>query len=91
MVASTDEKSDHLAHYQQLPDNSDQPVRADARQITWFVKERRLQLEGDARLTQTRDTSFSGALIHYDASKGTVNAESGNQAPVETIFKPATN
>lgn len=88
VVASTDLNSSHLAHYQQMPDNSKQLVEADARQITWFVKERQLELEGDASLRQTHDTSFSGALIHYDANKGTVNAESGKQVPVETIFKP---
>lgn len=89
VVASTDEDSKRLAHYQQLPDNGDQLVQADARQITWLVEQRQLLLEGEARLTQTRDTSFSGATIHYDASKGTVNAESGSESPVETIFKPA--
>lgn len=88
VVASTNRNSNQLAHYQQLPDNSKEPVRADARTITWLVKEQQLNLEGNAKLTQTRDSSFSGATIHYNANKGTVNAKSNNQSPVETIFKP---
>lgn len=89
VVARSKDNSDRLAHYQQLPDNSQQIVQADARQITWLVNERQLQLEGDAKLRQTRDSSFSGAMIHYDAINGTVNAQSNKQSPVETIFKPS--
>lgn len=89
VVASTDPGSKTLAHYQQLPDNSKNLVKADARTITWLVKQRMLQLDGDATLKQTSDSSFSGATIHYDVNKGTVNATSSKDAPVETIFKPA--
>lgn len=88
VVASASPNSDHLAHYRQLPDNSKEPVKAEARQITWLVKQRKLQLEGDARLRQSKESSFSGAVIHYDANKGTVNAQSNEHSPVETIFKP---
>lgn len=89
VVASTDPNSTKLAHYQQLPDNSKNLVKADARTITWLVKQRMLQLDGDATLKQTSDSSFSGATIHYDVNKGTVNARSSKDSPVETIFKPA--
>ncbi|HKI73591.1 MAG TPA: lipopolysaccharide transport periplasmic protein LptA, partial [Pseudomonadales bacterium] len=86
VVASTRDQSNELAHYQQMPDNSDHLVQADARQITWLVKQRQLELEGSAKLSQTHDTSFSGETIHYDANRGTVNAESGEKAQVETVF-----
>lgn len=88
VVASTAPNSKHLAHYQQLPDNSKQLVKADARKITWLVKKRQLELDGEAHLRQSKDSSFSGAVIHYDAGTGTVNARSNKNAPVETIFKP---
>lgn len=88
VIASSADDSDNLAHYQQMPDNSDNLVKADAREITWFVKEQRLRLVGEARLSQTQDISFSGGTIHYDSAKGTVDAQSGETGKVETIFKP---
>ena len=88
VVASSNEHSEHLAHYQQQPDNSQQLVQADAREITWLVKERRLELQGNATLKQTKDSFFSGETIHYDVGTGTVNARSGSDAQVETVFKP---
>jgi len=89
VVASTADKSDRLAHYQQLPDENEALVEADAKEITWFVKEERLHLEGNARFRQTADTSFAGETIQYDARKGIVDARSaGDDDRVETTFKP---
>lgn len=88
VVASSNKKTGKLAHYQQLPDDSKQLVQADAQQITWLVEERQLQLDGNATIRQSRDSSFSGAMIHYDVDNGTVTAQSSKKSQVETIFKP---
>ena len=78
IIASMKAKSEMLAHYEQLPDDTDEPVSADARTITYFLKEQRLHLAGNAHLKQTRDT-FSGELLHYDLAKGNVDLKGGGK------------
>ena len=72
IIASTAANSQHLAHYEQKPEPERDPVYADARQITYRVREEALELSGQARLQQTTDT-FSGELLRYDVKQGTVS------------------
>ncbi len=87
IVATSIDGSDHLAHYEQLPEESDLIV-AVARTITYFVKDERLRLVGDAQLNQTEKKSFAGEVINYEAQNGLVKAESNGVGRVETIFIP---
>ena len=79
IIASTDTDSDQLAHYEQLPDDSDEVVFANARKITYLVQEKRLHLSGSATLKQINDT-FTGELLYYDIGEGIVNLNSGGKS-----------
>jgi lipopolysaccharide export system protein LptA len=90
IVASSEQGSGSLAHYEQQPD--DKPlVVAEARQIIYLVNDEKLQLLGSASLTQTRDRSFSGETISYDVSEGRVSAESEGAGRVQSTFIPQQN
>jgi lipopolysaccharide export system protein LptA len=78
IIASTNSDSSKLAHYEQLTDNSEEAVYANARKITYLVQEKRLHLAGSATLKQIKDT-FTGELLYYDISKGIVNLNSGGK------------
>ena len=75
IIASAETDSTELAHYEQLPDDSEEKVYADARKITYLVQEERLHLTGDARLKQLKDL-FTGELLYYDVNQGIVNLNS---------------
>ena len=79
IIASTDTDSEKLAHYEQLPDDSDEVVFANARKITYLVQEKRLHLSGSATLKQIKDT-FTGELLYYDIGEGIVNLNSGGKS-----------
>lgn len=89
IVASSDASSDKLAHYQQIPEEQEELVEADAHTITYFVKEERLHLIGNAQLRQTEDSSFAGQRIEYFIDRGLVTADSqGDEGTrVKTIYK----
>lgn len=89
IVASSEGSADRLAHYEQIPDEEEQLVEADARVITYFVKEEKLRLIGNARLRQTEDSSLAGEQIEYFMNRGLVTADSqGDQSTrVKTIYK----
>ena len=77
IIASMQPQSSALAHYEQMPDDDEELVSADAKMITYFLQEERLHLAGEAFLKQTQDT-FSGDLLHYDLAKGIVDLKGGN-------------
>ena len=91
-MISTDPGSDELAHYEQLPDDSDQVVYADARKITYLVQEKRLHLSGNATLKQIKDT-FTGELLFYDIGEGIVNLNSGGKSGdrIKMTINPKAN
>ena len=78
IIANTDSESKKLAHYEQLPDDSEEVVYANARKITYLVQEKRLHLAGSATLKQKKDT-FTGELLYYDIGEGIVNLNSGGK------------
>lgn len=64
-------------------------INAEAKKITYFQAEQRLELSGDARISQGSSSS-SGNLITYDLDKQTVTATSSGEEDgrVITIFTP---
>jgi lipopolysaccharide export system protein LptA len=93
IIASTNPTSTALAHYQQQPESDEGIVYADAREITYYAQEERLNMIGQAKLRQT-DDSFSGELLKYDVKKGTVSLigktspEAGTSERVEILLSP---
>lgn len=77
IIASMDDDSPGLAHYEQLPEDSEDMVYADARNITYLVQEEKIHLAGQASLRQVQDL-FEGELLHYDLKGGIVNLNSSN-------------
>ena len=93
IIASTNPTSTALAHYQQQPESDEGIVYADAREITYYAQEERLNMIGQAKLRQT-DDRFSGELLKYDVKKGTVSLigktspEAGTSERVEILLSP---
>lgn len=77
ITARTNKDSARLAHYEHQPEDTDSPVLAEARLITYMVQEERLHLSGQAMLRQMRD-SFSGEQLYYDVNRGIVDLKSGD-------------
>ena len=93
VIAAMEPGTDDLAHYEQMPDNDERLVSADARTITYFLQEERLHLAGKARLQQTRNT-FSGELLHYNLATGVVDLKGGSiksGGRVNITLEPAKN
>ena len=78
IIASTHADSKNLAHFEQLPDDSKDPVYAEARKITYLVQEERLHLSGQGTLKQTNDV-LTGELIYYDIRRGIMSVKSNGQ------------
>ena len=78
----------NLAHYQQQLNPDEETVLADAETIVYHTQAERVELIGQAYLTQN-DNEFRGALIEYDMRAGKVNA-SASEGRVEMILRPAT-
>ncbi len=93
IIASTDAASTALAHYQQQPESDEEIVYADAREITYYAREERLNMIGQAKLRQT-DDRFSGELLKYDVKKGTVSligkpgSDAAKPERVEILLSP---
>jgi lipopolysaccharide export system protein LptA len=89
IIARTSKDSTRLARYKHQPANTDTPVLAEARLITYMVQEERLHLSGQAVLKQMRD-SFSGDLLFYDVNRGIVDLKSGSAAGdrIKMIINP---
>lgn len=76
------------ARYQQLLEADKGLVKADARTIVYHTQQERVDLEGDAFLTQGGN-EIAGEVIHYDIVAGRVDAVAGDQEPVRVIVQPA--
>ena len=77
------------AHYEQQP-RADQPVlQASAQHITYVTAEQRIELRGNARLTQ-KNNQFMGGDIEYSIARELVTANSGQTAGgrVTVTFDP---
>jgi lipopolysaccharide export system protein LptA len=83
IIASMKQTSEGLAHYEQVPDDNEDLVAADAKMITYFIQEERLHLAGDAHLQQTRD-KFSGELLYYNMTTGVVELKGGKKSDNKT-------
>ena len=64
-------------------------VEADASTIIYHTRESRIDLQGEAHLTQSGN-SLIGDLIRYDIVAGRVDAGAPDQGPVRTTLMPAT-
>jgi lipopolysaccharide export system protein LptA len=76
------------AHYQQQLEVDESMVYADAKTIVYFTQEERVQLAGNAYLTQNKN-EFSGDLIKYDIREGKVDAQASGDGKVQMILQPA--
>jgi lipopolysaccharide export system protein LptA len=79
IIASMHVGSEGLAHYEQVPDEDEDLVAADAKIITYFIQEERLHLAGDAHLQQTQN-KFSGELLYYNMTTGVVELKGGKSS-----------
>lgn len=69
------------------PDPKKPPVQAEAETIRYLLQEDKLELQGKAMIDQDGN-SFSGETIDYFIESQRVEAESGNDGPIEVIIKP---
>lgn len=77
------------ARYRQQLEADQGEVRADALTIVYHTQDERVDLHGDAFLEQAGN-EIAGEVIHYDIVAGKVNAEAGENEPVQVIVQPAT-
>ena len=76
------------AHYQQRLTADESMVFADAKTITYYTQEERVQLKGRAYLTQNLN-EFSGDEINYNIRDGKVDAQGNGDGKVQMILQPA--
>ena len=76
------------AHYQQQVKPDESIVFADAKKIVYLTQEERVELSGDAYLTQDKN-EFTGELIKYNVREGKVDAQANGQGKVQMILQPA--
>jgi len=76
------------AHYQQQLKPDESMVYADAKTIVYFTQDERVQLTGNAYLTQNKN-EFTGDLIKYDIRAGKVDAQATGEGKVQMILQPA--
>lgn len=77
------------AHYQQQLKADESMVYADAKQIVYYTQDERVQLTGNAYLTQNKN-EFTGDVIKYDIREGKVDAQASGEGKVQMILQPAT-
>lgn len=76
------------ASYQQQLEADEGLVNADAKTIVYHTTAEKVDLIGDAFLTQ-EGNEFQGSVIRYNIRKGRVDAESRSDAPVRMMLQPA--
>ena len=79
--------SGNPAHYEQQLEANEGAVRADAKVIVYHTLEERLDLRGDAYLTQ-QGNEITGDFIRYDIVAGKVDAEADEGGRVRVILVP---
>ncbi|MFW6093404.1 MAG: lipopolysaccharide transport periplasmic protein LptA [Pseudomonadota bacterium] len=75
------------ASYRQMLEPPRGEVEADATVIVYHTQEERVDLRGDAYLSQGGN-EMTGDLIHYDIVAGRARAQSGEQGPVRVTVQP---
>ena len=75
------------ASYEQKLQPDQSTVVADAKTIVYHTQEERIELIGDARLTQD-ENEFRGERIRYDVRAGKVEATAPPDGAVEMTLKP---
>lgn len=85
IVASVPAAATSLARYQRLADDDQDEVEGQARSITYYVREERLEFVGEATLSQSDETTVSGETVNYDAAAGRVDASGGDERVKTTI------
>ena len=76
------------AYYQQQVEGDDENVRARSSTIIYHTQEERLDLMGNAYLSQ-EGNEITGDLIKYDIVAGKVDAKSESGGPVRMTLQPA--
>jgi lipopolysaccharide export system protein LptA len=77
------------AHYQQQIEVNEDQVKARSSTIVYHTQDERLNLVGDAYLSQ-KGNEITGDEITYDIVAGKVDAHSNTSGPVRMILQPAT-
>lgn len=75
------------ATYQQQLNADEEMVFANARTIVYHTQNERLELEGEAFLTQ-QGNELRGEQIEYDIVAGKVDAESAGKGPIQMTLQP---
>ena len=75
------------AHFQQQVEAGKAEVIADADIIVYFADEEKIELRGNAHLTQD-DNELRGQLIIYDVKAGKVDASAAPGQKIDIIFQP---
>ncbi|MCR9278440.1 MAG: lipopolysaccharide transport periplasmic protein LptA [Pseudomonadaceae bacterium] len=76
------------ASYQQQLEADEGLVNADAKTIVYHTTSEKVDLIGEAFLTQ-EGNEFQGSVIRYNIRQGRVDAESKSDAPVRMMLQPA--
>ena len=76
------------AHYQQQLDLAKDQVKAHSSTIIYHTQDERLDLLGDAFLTQ-EGNEITGDQIKYDIVAGKVDAESQSNQRIRMVLQPA--
>ncbi len=79
------------ARYEQMLDDSDEPVRANAHRMEYYATKNILYLFEDAKVTQSGDT-VTGDRITYDMERNTAMAErlKEDDERIRVIIQPKT-
>ena len=76
------------AHYEQRLAEERPEVMADADTIVYHTQDERIELRGNARLSQ-EPNEFSGEIINYDIRAGRVDATATESGGVRMTLQPA--
>ena len=75
------------AYYSQKLKSDQENMQADARKIVYHTRDEKVDLEGDAHLTQ-EGNDFRGELIEYDIRAGRVDAASTEPERIKMTLQP---
>ncbi len=75
------------AYYSQKLKSNQETMQADARTIVYHTRDEKVDLEGNAHLTQ-QGNDFRGELIEYDIRAGRVDAASAEPKRIQMTLQP---
>ena len=91
VLALSNVGSKKLARFRQTLSNDGEEIFAEAKKISYMVQEGHLTLNGQAKLEQREDI-FSGEMLFYDITRGSVNLESGSpKGRINMTISPKEN